>query len=66
MRIRYKGPFDAVEIAATGQVVARGQTADVDADTAKALLEQADTWARVSTKKSSKKTTPSKDEGDDQ
>lgn len=33
-RVTYIGPLDAVEIAATGQIVKRGQTVDVPVDIA--------------------------------
>lgn len=62
MQIRYTGPFDQVEIAATGQVVDRGQTVDIeDQAVAAALLTQADTWKKVSAPKTSSKTTTSKE-----
>lgn len=44
MNIRYVGPYDVVEIAATGQVCDRGGTVDVDDELAERLLEQPDNW----------------------
>lgn len=55
MEIRYCGPHDVVEIAATGQVVARGDTVDVaDAELAAALLEQPDNWQPTKAKAAAK------------
>lgn len=45
----YVGPHDEVELAATGQVVRRGESVDVDADLAEQLDAQ-DTWAKPTTK----------------
>jgi hypothetical protein len=53
----YVGPHDEVELAATGQVVSRGDSVEVDADLAEQLDAQPDNWAKPNTK--SAKTTPS-------
>lgn len=45
--ITYVGPHDLVEIAATGQVVAHGDTVDVDDALAASLCEQTDNWTPV-------------------
>ena len=50
MKIRYRGPHDQVEIAATGQIVDRGGTVDVDDEIAAALCEQ-DCWQPVKAKR---------------
>jgi hypothetical protein len=64
MKLRSKGPFTAVEIAATGQVVPKGGTVDIeDAAVAEGLLAQEDTWTKAappSSSKSPKKTTSDK------
>lgn len=50
-KIRYVGPYDAVTIAATGQVVQNNHQVEIeDDDLAKSLLEQ-EIWERVTTKK---------------
>lgn len=50
-KLRYVGPSDEVQIAATGQIVQRGHQVEVEDDElAKALLEQ-DVWERVTTPK---------------
>jgi hypothetical protein len=46
MKVTYNGPIDAVEIAATGQVVERGQTVEVPDDLGKSLCEQ-DIWSEA-------------------
>lgn len=46
MKVTYNGPIDVVEIAATGQVVERGQTVEVPDDLGKSLCEQ-DIWAEA-------------------
>lgn len=47
--VKYVGPYEGVEIAATGQWVNRGETVSIeDDDLAKNLLEQADDWERSS------------------
>jgi hypothetical protein len=53
----YVGPHDEVELAATGQVVRRGDSVEIDADLAEALDEQPDNWAKPNT--NSAKSTPS-------
>jgi hypothetical protein len=40
MKITYNGPYDAVEIAENGQIVERGETADVPDELAARLIEQ--------------------------
>jgi hypothetical protein len=51
-KIRYIGPEDEVQIAATGQVVPRNHQVEIDDDDlAKSLLEQKDNWERVTTTK---------------
>ena len=49
MRITYDGPFDAVEIAPTGQIVERGKSVDVPDEIGKSLCEQ-DTWTETKTR----------------
>jgi hypothetical protein len=46
MKVTYNGPIDAVEIAATGHVVERGQTVEVPDDLGKSLCEQ-DIWTEA-------------------
>ena len=46
----YVGPHDAVELAATGQVVKHGEQVEVDADLAAALDAQPSNWAKPNTK----------------
>lgn len=43
-KVKYVGPHDAVEVPALGVVCGRGESVEVDATTAKALLEQPDNW----------------------
>lgn len=45
-KIVYCGPFDAVEIAATGDVAERDVPLSVDADLAASLLKQEDCWKK--------------------
>lgn len=46
-KIRYVGPHDEVQIAATGQIVPRGHQVEIeDDDLAKSLLEQ-EVWEPV-------------------
>lgn len=40
MKVTYNGPYDAVEVAENGQIVERGQTADMPDDLAARLIEQ--------------------------
>lgn len=52
--VKYVGPLRAVEIAATGQTVERGETVEIaDDDLAGRLCEQATTWQ---TRKPTRKT----------
>jgi hypothetical protein len=46
----YVGPHDEVEIPATGQVVRRGKSVEVDAEFAEALDAQPSNWAKPNTK----------------
>lgn len=49
--VKYIGDYEEVEIAATGQIVKRGESVSVDDDElAKALLEQESNWERSSAK----------------
>ena len=41
--VKYEGPHDEVELAATGQTVKRGEAIEVAEDLGKSLLKQ-DTW----------------------
>jgi hypothetical protein len=45
----YVGPHDEVEIAATGDIVRRGDSVEVDADLAEMLDAQPDNWAKTNT-----------------
>jgi hypothetical protein len=45
----YVGPHDEVEIAATGDVVRRGDSVEVDAQFAELLDAQPDNWAKPNT-----------------
>lgn len=48
-KIRYVGPHDEVQIAATGQIVQQNHQVEIeDDDLAKSLLEQTDNWEKVS------------------
>ncbi len=51
MRVTYPGPFDAVEIAATGQIAEQGQPVDVPDDIAVSLVEQGWKTAKKPVKK---------------
>lgn len=53
MKLKYVGPFDQVEIAATGQWVEQGKTVEVEDAVAKSLLEQS-IWEKVPNKKDDK------------
>lgn len=53
----YVGPHDEVELAATGQIVRRGESVEVDAELAE-LLDAQDTWAKPTTKAAKEATTP--------
>ena len=56
MLVNYVGPCrDGVEIGATGQVVAPGETVDVPDDLGAALLEQPDNWQPAKPAKTSPK-----------
>lgn len=50
---KYVGPFDEVEIAATGQVVGRGETVEVEDPEISKGLEGQETWEPVVDKKRS-------------
>ena len=53
MKVRYVGPFDAVDVA--GHLnVQRGATIDVADEIAAALCEQSDVWQAVKTTKAAK------------
>lgn len=54
MKITYDGPFDAVEIAETGQVVEHGRTVEVPDELGKRLCEQ-DIWSEPKTARTVKK-----------
>lgn len=56
MQIRYVGPHKSIEIAATRQVVARGDTVDVDQKVARQLVKQA-AWEKAPVKKTEDKET---------
>lgn len=45
MRVTYVGPLGEVEIGDTGQVVAAGESVDVDSDLGARLLEQPGNWS---------------------
>lgn len=48
MRVKYVGPYtEGAEIAATGQTVKPGETAEVDDELGRALCAQADNWQPV-------------------
>ena len=51
MRVTYLGPFDAVEIAATGQIAKQGHAVDVPEDVGKSLVEQGWKLAKKPAKK---------------
>ena len=53
MRVTYQGPFDAVEIAATGQIAKQGQPVDVPKDVGESLVEQGWKLAKKPAKKES-------------
>lgn len=48
MRIKYAGPFAAVELPTLGLVLEQGEEFDVDDDAGKNLLDQRDAYAPVS------------------
>jgi hypothetical protein len=51
-KIRYIGPNDEVQIAATGQIVQQNHQVEVEDDElAKSLLEQTDNWEPVTKEK---------------
>lgn len=51
-KIRYVGPSDEVQIAATGQIVERGHQVEIEDDElAKSLLQQEENWERVTVSK---------------
>lgn len=45
MRVTYRGPAAEAVIAATDQIVASGETVEVDDDLGRSLCEQTDNWA---------------------
>jgi hypothetical protein len=49
-QIRYKGPFDQVEVPALDKYVPRLKWIEVDTEIAKSLLEQEDNWERPAPK----------------
>lgn len=51
-KLRYVGPIDEIEIAATGQVVKRDGTVEVTQQLAASLLEQPENWERAGSKTS--------------
>lgn len=53
MKITNQRPYP-VEIAATGDVVAPGETVEVDDDLGKRLCEQADAWSKPTSRKAEK------------
>lgn len=63
MQVKYDGPHEAVEIAETGQIAARGGTVEVSDDLGRRLCEQA-TWSKVmaSKRKKAPAATTSKEE----
>lgn len=50
MKLKYQGPFKSVRIAATGQVVANGESVDVPAAVGRELAKQA-VWKKMEPKK---------------
>jgi hypothetical protein len=46
----YVGPHDEVEVAATGDIVRRGEAVDVPEELAQQLDEQPDNWAKPTTR----------------
>jgi hypothetical protein len=50
VKIRYVGPHESVEIAATRQTVENGETVDVPAAVGRSLVKQA-SWKKVTEKK---------------
>lgn len=61
MKVKYVGPFDAVEVPALDAVIKNGETVEVDDDMGLAMIEQ-EVWASVGTRM---KTDNKKNEGDD-
>lgn len=55
MKIKYTGPYEAVEIAATGQVVKRGDVVDVPEEVGASLLKQ-NYWTQVKPTRAKKST----------
>lgn len=53
--IRYRGPFDEVEVPQAGIVVKRLKEVELDSDLAKNLLEQEDNWERPPVKRTPEK-----------
>ncbi len=50
MKLKYEGPSAAVQIAATGQTVERGETVEVAAAVGRELVKQ-DIWKKIEPKK---------------
>jgi len=50
MKLKYVGLSASVQIAATGQTVARGETVEVKADVARELAKQS-VWKKIEPKK---------------
>lgn len=50
MKVRYVGMFAEVEIADTGQMVAQGETVEVDDDLGERLLAQETNWKKAGSK----------------
>lgn len=50
MKVRYVGPFDAVEIAETGQVVEQNHQVEVTTELGRSLCQQA-TWEKADSSK---------------
>jgi hypothetical protein len=53
VRLKYCGPFDAVEIPALGVTVEQGETVEVTGDMAEEFLKR-DDWARADKPKTGK------------
>ena len=50
MRIKYTGPFDAVEVPALGLIVDRGKSLEVDDEIGESLCSQ-DSWEEIASRK---------------
>lgn len=62
MRVTYPGPYQAVTVLATGDVCEAGQSVDVPADVAVALIAQGWTKPTGPTKPKAGKAVPSKED----